>query len=211
MKSLGLSILVLSLSGAAFAQQWEFGGLGGGGFLSTVSASSSLGSATAGFQPGAAVGAYFGQNLFPHFTGEIRYEFMQNNLQLSSGGQTTHFSGFAHAIHYDLLWHTNKKNSKVQFFVAVGGGVKIFQGTGTEVAYQPLSQFGYFTKTRVLKPMASVGAGATWALSRNVFLRTEMRDFITAFPTEVITPPQNVKYGTLLHDIVPMVGIDYVF
>jgi hypothetical protein len=45
----------------------------------------------------------------------------------------------------------------VQFFAAAGGGMRIFQGTGTEAAYQPLSQFGYFTKTRVVKPMASVG------------------------------------------------------
>ncbi len=211
MRILGLSILVLTASGAALAQQWEFGGVGGGGFLSNVSATSSLGSATAGFQPGGTVGAFFGQNLFPNFTGEIRYEFMQNNLELKNSGQTAHFTGYAHAIHYDLLWHTNKKNSKVQFFLVAGGGVKIFQGTGTEQAYQPLSQFGYFTKTHALKPMASVGAGATFALSRRMFLRTEMRDFITAFPTEIITPPQNVKYGSILHDIVPMVGIDYVF
>ncbi len=211
MKYLGLSILFLAASGAAFAQQWEFGGVGGGGFLSNVSASGPIGAATAGFQPGAAVGAFFGQNLFAHFTGEVHYEYMQNNLQLSSGSQTARFNGMAHAIHYDLLWHTNKKNSKVQFFVAAGGGMKIYQGTGTESAYQPLSQFGYFTKTRALKPMGTVGAGMTYQLTQRMYLRTEFRDFITPFPTEIITPPQNVKYGTLLHDFVPMVGIDYVF
>lgn len=211
MKYLGLSILFVCSAGAAFGQQWEFGGVGGGGFLSNVSASSPVGSATAGFQPGGAVGAFFGQNLYSHLTGEIRYEYLQNNLQLSSGGQTAHFSGAAHAIHYDLLYHTNKKNSPAQFFVAAGGGMKIFQGTGTEAAFQPLSQFGYFTKTRAMKPMASVGGGMTFALAHRMFLRTEFRDFITAFPTEIITPAPNVKYGKLLHDFVPMVGIDYVF
>ena len=211
MKFLGLSILLITASGAALAQQWEFGGVGGGGFLSNVSASGTVGSATAGFQPGGAFGAFFGQNLFAHFTGEIRYEYLQNNLQLSSGSQTARFSGMAHAIHYDLLWHTNRKNSKAQWFVAAGGGMKIFQGTGTEAAYQPLSQYGYFTKTRAVKPMASVGAGMTYSLTPRLYLRTEFRDFITAFPTEIITPPQNVKYGSLLHDFVPMVGIDYVF
>jgi hypothetical protein len=211
MRFLGLSILLLAASSAAFAQQWEFGGVGGGGFLSSVAASGTVGSATAGFQPGGAFGAFFGQNLYPHWTGEVRYEYLQNNLQLTSGGQTARFSGAAHAIHYDLLWHTNKKGSKVQFFAAVGGGMKIFQGTGTEEAYQPLSQFGYFTKTRALKPMASVGGGMIFTLTQRMYVRTEFRDFITAFPTAIITPPQNVKYGTLLHDFVPMVGIDYVF
>jgi len=211
MKILGISFLFLAASGAALAQQWEFGGVGGLGFLSNVSVSSPAGSATAGFQPGGVVGAFFGQSLYSHLTGEVRYEFMQNNLELSSGGQTAHFSGYAHAIHYDLLWHTNREESKVQFFGALGGGMKIFQGTGTESAYQPLSQFGYFTKTHALKPMVSVGAGMTFALSRRMQLRAEVRDFITMFPKEIITPPTGAKYGSLLHDFVPMVGIDYLF
>lgn len=211
MKILGLSILFIAASGAAFAQQWEFGGMGGGGFLSNVSVSSPSGGATAGFQPGGAVGAFFGQRLYPNLTGEVRYEYLQNNLQINSGGQTARFSGSAHALHYDLIWHTNKKNSKVQYFGAIGGGMKIFQGTGTEVAYQQLSQFGYFTKTHVVKPMASVGAGMTYALSPRMYLRTEVRDLITAFPTQVITPAPNAKYGSLLHNFVPMVGIEYVY
>jgi hypothetical protein len=210
MKIVGLSILLAAASGAAFAQQWEFGGLGGGGFLSNVSVSSPVGGAHAGFQPGGAFGAFFGQNISPHFTGEIRYEYLQNNLQLTSGGQTARFSGAAHAVHYDMLWHTNRKDSKIQFFAALGGGMKIFQGTGTEAAYQPLSQYGYFTKTRAVKPMLSVGGGFTYALTQHTYLRTEFRDFVSPFPTQIITPAPNAKYGTLLHDFVPMVGIEYV-
>jgi hypothetical protein len=57
--------------------------------------------------------------------------------------------------------------------------------------------------------MASVGGGVKFALSRKVFLRTEFRDYITAFPTEVITPAPGVKYGSILHDFVPMVGIGF--
>lgn len=210
MKTIGLSILFLA-SSAAFAQQWEFGGMGGGGFLSHVPVTSPYGSATAGFQPGAAFGAFFGQNLYSHLTGEIRYEYMQNNLQLSSGGQSATFSGAAHAVHYDLLYHTNRKDSKAQVFAALGGGMKIFEGTGTEAAYQPLSQYGYFTKTRAIKPMVSAGAGVNISLSRRMYLRAEFRDFITMFPKEIITPAPGAKYGRFLQDFVPMVGIDYVF
>ena len=211
MKLLRVSVVCLAACTAALAQQWEFGGVGGGGFLSSVPVNSPSGSARAGFQDGAAFGAFVGQSLGSHLTGEIRYEHLQNNLQLTSGGQTARFSGYAHAVHYDLLWHTNRKNSKVQFFAAVGGGVKIFQGTGTEAAYQPLSQFGYFTKTRAFKPMVSVGAGMTVALSQRMFLRSEFRDFMTMFPTEIITPPNGAHYGSLLHDIVPLIGLDYIF
>ena len=90
---------------------------------------------------------------------------------------------------------------------AVGGGAKLFRGTGQEAAHQDLSSFGYFTKTQSFKPMASIGGGVKIRLSQRVFLRTEFRDYITAFPKELITPPVGVKYGTLLHDFVPMIGI----
>ena len=87
--------------------------------------------------------------------------------------------------------------------------MKVFRGTGKEAAYQPLSQYGYFTKTQALKPMADFGAGVKVALTKKVFLRAEFRDYITAFPTQIITPPPGTKYGTLLHDIVPMVGLGF--
>jgi hypothetical protein len=212
MRTISIGVLLAAATAlCANAQQWEFGGIGGGAFLNNVSASSPVGSATAGFQSGGVFGAFVGQNIAPHIAGEIRYEYMQSNLELTSGGSKATFSGVAHAIHYDLLLHTNRKNSPVQFFAAVGGGMKIFRGTGTEAAWQPLSQFGYFTKTQTLKPMASVGGGMRFAVSRHVFLRAEVRDFITAFPTAVLTPPAGVKYSKLLHDIVPMAGLSYEY
>lgn len=204
-------LLLVTLAGACGAQSWEFGGVGGAGFLSNVNVSSPLGSAKAGFAPGGAFGAFFGQSIGNHFAGEVRYEFLQSDLQLSSGGTTAKFNGVAHAVHYDLIWHTNRKDSPVQFFAAAGGGMKIWQGTGTEQAYQPLSQFGYFTKTHAVKPMASVGAGITYRVSQRIYLRTEFRDFITMFPTQLIAPAPNTKYGSVLHNFVPMVGMDYVF
>lgn len=210
MRSFVLSLFLLS--SAAFAQQWEFGALGGGQFLSNVSANGAgVGSATAGFAPGAAFGAYVGNNLYRNLGGEIRYEYFQNDLRLSSGGQTAQFTGAAHAIHYDVIYRTNRKESNVQFFAAVGAGVKIYRGTGAQEAYQPLSQFGYFTQTQAVKPMVSAGGGLTYRLSRHMYLRAEVRDFITPFPTQVLTPAPGVKFGSILQDIVPMVGLSYVY
>jgi hypothetical protein len=200
------ALLAAALAAVSSAQQWEFGGMAGGGFLNTVSTSNTYGAATAGFQPGAAFGGYVGYDSYKHIGGELRYGFLQSDLKLSNGGSTATFSGQSHVLHYDIIFHTHG-NKKTQLFAAVGGGMKIFRGTGTEQAYQPLYQFGYFTKTQVLKPMGDFGAGVKFALSRKVYLRTEFRDYITAFPKEVLTPPAGTKYGTLLHDFVPMVGI----
>lgn len=209
MKRLALSFLTLAAAG--WAQQWEFGGVGGASFLSNVPVSGSVGSATTGFQNGAVGGVFLAHNTYRHIGGEFRYEFVQSSLHIQSGGSTATFSGQAHAIHYDLILHTNRPGSKSELFVAVGGGMKIFRGTGQEAAYQPLSQYGYFTNTQVLKPMISVGAGVKYALSPRLVLRTEVRDFITAFPTNLIAPAPGAKFGSLLQDLVPMVGVSYLF
>jgi len=212
MRKLALSILVLIAAAVACrAQQWEVGGVGGGGFLSNVAVAGPVGSATAGFQTGAAVGAFFGNNLYGHVGGELRYAYLQSNLQLASGGSTVSFAGTAHVVHYDLILRTTPRRSRVQFFAAIGGGMKIFRGTGAEAAYQPLSQFGYFTKTQALKPMASVGGGMKFFVARRVFLRTEFRDYITPFPKELIAPAPGAKFGSILNDFVPMVGLSYEF
>jgi hypothetical protein len=208
MKTLLRSILVLTVAAAAsFAQQWEFGGAGGGGFLNSVPVSGGIGSATAGFQTGAAFGGYVGYSQYKHIGGELRYAYLQSNLRLKSGGSEATFSGMSHVVHYDLIFKTTRNTGKVQLFAAVGGGMKVFRGTGKEAAYQPLNQFGYFTKTQTMKPMASVGGGVKFAISKKVFIRTEIRDYITSFPTQIITPAPGVKYGSILNDLVPMVGI----
>ena len=160
MKTVGQSILILAAAGAAcFGQQWEFGGLAGGGFLNTVPVSSTVGTATAGFQTGAAFGGYVGFNQYKHIGGELRYTYLQSNLSLKSGGSEASFSGMSHVVGYDVIFKTTRDNGKVQLFAAVGGGMKVFRGTGTEAAYQPLSQYGYFTKTQALKPMARCRRG----------------------------------------------------
>ena len=212
MKTLTLSaLLVLTAGTTCFAQQWEFGGGAGAGFLPGVNVTSAVGSATAGFQTGFSAGAFVGQNMYRHLTGEIHYAFSQSNLKLQSGGTTATFSGVSHVLHYDMVYHTNRKGSRTQYYAAVGGGMKIFRGTGKEAAYQPLSQFGYFTRTQAIKPMGTVAAGVRYQLSEKVFLRTEVRDYITPFPEQVLTPAPGTKYGSILHDFVPMVTVSYEY
>ena len=212
MKTLRNSLLFVTAAAGAFAQQWEIGGNVGGSFLPGVSVTSPAGSATTGFKPGIAAGAWLGQRISRHIGGEIRYNFMQSNLKLASGGTSTDFSGQTHAVYYDVLIHTGSaKESRAQVYAAVGGGMKIFRGTGKEQAFQPLSQFAYLTKTQEVKPMLSFGGGVKFKLAPRVSMRVEVRDFMTPFPKEVITPAPGAKIGSMLHNIVPMVGISYEY
>jgi hypothetical protein len=211
MKTLLQSILVLTAAVAvSHAQGWEVGASGGASFLNHVSVTGGPSSATAGFQAGVVAGGYVGFTQYKHIGGELHYTFFQSNLRLASGGTDSTFSGVAHAVHYDLIFKTAKNDSKVQFFGALGGGLKVFSGPGKEAPYIPLTdKYGYFTRATQVKAMASVGGGVKYYFSKKVFLRAEVRDFITPFPEKIIAPPPGVKYGSLLHDIVPLVTIGF--
>jgi hypothetical protein len=207
MKIAFVAALLALAPAAAMAQKWDLGVSGGYGFLNNVNVTGGPGSATAGFAPGFAAGAFLGENLYRHVSGEIRYEYMQSNLRLTSGGQKADFTGSAHALHYDVVFHTTGGEARAQAFVSLGGGLKAFRGSGTESAVQPLSQYGYFTKTNQVKPMLTASAGVKARVSSSVSLRFEVRDFATQFPTDVLTPAPGVKYSKWLNEVVPMVSV----
>lgn len=206
-----LSIIATIWGGACLAQVWEIGGAAGGGFTRDVNATGPAGTAAAGLQPGVAFSAVAGQTLKNRFGGELRYTYQQNNLRLSSGGTETTFRGNSHAVHYDLLWHFGQRFHAVNPFVAAGGGIKLFRGTGAEAAWQPLDQFAYLTHTQQWEPLISAGGGVKIKLGRNLLLRAELRDYVTPFPDQVITPAPGVRIPGWLHTIVPLVGISYSF
>ena len=56
--------------------------------------------------------------------------------------------------------------------------------------------------------MVSIGAGFKLALSPRVQLRVELRDALTPFPKQVISPAANGSVGAgWVNDFVPMVGV----
>src|SRR6266478_2846236 len=79
--------------------------------------------------------------------GGLRYEYLPGDLKVSSGGAESTFSGEAHAIHYDFLMHFAPTGSKIRPFVAAGGGVKVYRGTGAATLTQPLQRFALLTAT----------------------------------------------------------------
>src|SRR3954452_20513680 len=118
----------------AFGQKYEFGVAGGGSFYNSREITNAKGNANAGFDTGWAASVNIGNNMYSHVGGEIRYTFLKNDAKLDGGSATAKFDSVAHAIHYDLLFHATDVNSNIRPYVAVGGGVKWFSGTGDEVA-----------------------------------------------------------------------------
>lgn len=214
MKKLFVFVPVLSalaFAPAALAQKWEVGGGVGGSFFTSETVTNPAGNANASMATGLSASFWLTQNSANRFGGEFRYDYENTGLKLSSNGTNVNFGADTHAVHYDVVMHFAPTEARVRPFVAAGGGVKFFQGTGKEEAYQPLSNVALLTKTNQLEPLVSVGGGVKVALSRSWLLRLEVHDYMTPFPNNVIAPAQGSKVGGWLQDFVAMVGISAAF
>jgi hypothetical protein len=200
----------LALAPAAIAQKWEFGGGAGGGFYTSQDVTSAAGSAAAKIQTNIVGSALLGNNGQGRWGGELRYEYQRGALELSQGSTNATFDAHTHQFHYDVLWHTNSAGSRIRPFVSVGGGVKLYQGTGSEVVYQPLSNFALLTKQQDLTPMVSAGAGVKFRIGSRMQVRFDVHDYLSPFPKKVITPNTGAKTGGWLQDFVPMISLAFL-
>jgi hypothetical protein len=191
------------------AQSWEVGGGVGGGFYTSQTISSSAGSASAKIQPGLSGSVWIGNTWQGHWSGELRYDYGMGDLALSSGGTSVSFGAHTQQFHYDIMWHATSSESRIRPYVAAGAGVKLYQGTGAQLAYQPLSNYALLTQQQDLTPLVSAGAGVKFQLSPHVQIRLDVHDYLTPFPKNVITPNIGSKVGGWLQDFVPMIGISY--
>lgn len=207
---IGVFTILISAS-AAFAQKWEVGAGVGGSFYTTEDYKNAVSSAKAGLSDGLAASVWLGNNSSNLIGGELRYDFEASDLHLSSGGASTSFGAQTHAFHYDFLLHFTPRGSRVRPFVAGGGGVKLYRGTGTEAAFQPLSSFALLTKTNDTKGLISVGAGIKVALAHALQLRLDVHDYITPFPKKVIAPALGATTSGWLQDFVVMAGLSITF
>jgi hypothetical protein len=201
-----------ALTPAAFAQKWEVGFGAGGSFLTSETISNPSGSANATRDPGMALSAWIDNNIGSGlFGGELRYDYEMGDLKLSSGGTTVKFGSRSNALHYDFVYNFASSESAVRPFVAVGGGVKWYSGTGTEQAYQPLSNIAVFSDVRDLRPMVSVGGGVKFNIAKSTLLRLEAHDYMTPFPSKLIAPITGAGVGGWLQDFVVMAGLSFAF
>lgn len=210
MRALSACSLALAAGIPAAAQQWEVGALGGGAFHLDRAVTGAV-TGKAGIKPGFTAGGWIGHNAVGRWGGEIRYQFQKADLQASKGGQNVTFAGQNHLVHYDVLFHANSREDSVRPFVAFGGGLKGYRGTGTERAFQPLSNVAILSAVQQWQPMLSFGAGVKWRVGNRLMMRAEVRDYVTPFPKDVILPAPGNKISGWLHDITPLFGISYLF
>jgi hypothetical protein len=114
-------------------------------------------------------------------------------------------------VHYDLLIHAAPTEAMARPFVAIGGGIKYYRGTGVEAPFQPLSSLVVLTRTSEVQPLVSAGAGVKLPISRRALIRLDFRDYMTPFPSSLLALPPNSRAKGWVHDFVLMVGISGIF
>lgn len=210
------SALLLTVIGVvspsiASGQQWEVGAVGGGAFYIDRSVRAASGaSGQVGYEPGFVAGGFIAHSQPGRWGGEIRYLFEKADMRLSSGATKYTFGARSHMIHYDLVVHANSGEDRVRPFLAFGGGLKGYFGTGAERAVQPLNNLAILSQSAQWQPMLSLGGGIKWRIGERVIVRAEVRDYITRLPKDVLLPSPGSSLSGWQHDIVPMFGISYV-
>jgi hypothetical protein len=124
--SVGLKYLTAAalFAAACFAQDTETGGAIGYGVYRDGSIYAPGGKAEAGIRNRFAAGVVFGEDLYNHLSGEIRYLYQDGHALLSSGSVKTDMQGQSHTFTYDLLFHLKDREHRVRPFFAAGGGAK---------------------------------------------------------------------------------------
>ena len=209
LKRILLTLLVSA--GAACAQTYYVGLLGGFGYAPGLSVTNPAGSATTGLKAGGAFGAVGGGDTSEHWGGELRYMYRFSDLKLASGGTEVDFGAHTHIITGDLLRYFAPRASAVRPYVSFGGGVRILVGTGKESAAQPLGEFAALTATRELLVMGDAGVGVKVRLSTHANLRLEVRDYVGAAPNKVIAPNAGSKIGGVLNDVIAQAIVSYTW
>jgi len=208
---LRICLLAAPLPCAVWCQHWEVGASAGYGLYRDVRVSNGSVSGQTGFASGVAFGGVFGNETTRHFGGEARYTFRSDDLRVSSGSTTVRAGGQSHALHYDLLIHAAPQESRVRPFVAIGGGIKVYRGTGVEPAFQPLSGLIVLTHTTETQALISAGAGMKFRLSPRSLVRVDFRDYMTPFPGNLLARRANTQASGWVHDFILMVGISGTF
>ncbi|HEY2012803.1 MAG TPA: hypothetical protein VGH38_04845 [Bryobacteraceae bacterium] len=202
----------LLVAGVCFAQPpYEIGGAIGYGFYRNGTIFGAGTTAEAGIRNRFAAGFVFGEDLYEYISGEVRYLYHDGHPFLASGNVKSDVQGQSHAIHYDLLFHLRPREGRLRPFAAAGVGMKDYVIAGPAPNPQALPNVASLTTFDQWKTLVTVGGGVKYRLYRNLILRGDFLDYLTAFPRRQIQPAANNTARGIFQQFTPLFGISYGF
>ncbi len=202
----------LLFAGSCFAQQgFELGATIGYGIYRDVRVNSGSGEATVGIRNRFATGVVVCEDLYEHFSGEVRYLYHDGDPFLSANGRTANVQGQSHTFSYDVLFHARDRDEKLRPYAALGIGGKYYRVTGPEPNPQPAPQIADLVPRNQWRVVYDFGVGVKYRVRRHVIVRVDVRDYITPFPTDLFVPTTGGTDRGLFQMITPTFGVGYHF
>ena len=201
----------LLCAGVCIAQPYELSGVIGYGAYRDVSIVSPGGTATAGIRNRFVVGGVACEDLYEHYSGEIRYTYQDGDPFISAGGVRGNIQGQSHSIVYDVLFQLHDRKQKLRPFLAAGVGAKYYRTSGPEPVPQPLPKIADIVNTNQWRVLVSVGFGVKYRLNDHMVVRGDFRDYITPFPVHLFVPAGNGTDHGLFQQFTPTFGLGYTF
>ena len=202
--------LFVCLAGVCLGQEYELGGAIGYGFYRDGTIYSPAGSVEAGIRNRFAASWVFGEDLYRHVSGEVRYLYHDGHPFLFSGGVKSDIQGQSHAFDYALLFHAAKRERRLRPFFTLGAGAKGYVIAGPAPA-QALPGVAALTTTDEWKFLVVVGAGVKYRLRNHVLVRFDLLDYMTGFPRRQIAPAEGNTARGIFQQITPLFGASYWF
>lgn len=205
------AVLGLGCSVLSNAEQWEIGGSLGYGLYRKGIVFAPAGNAAAGIRSRFAAGGWLGQDRYEYIGGEVRYTYQDGDPFLSAPGARTNIQGHSHAIHYDLLIHTESQERRIRPYVAAGLGAKLYVISGPSNPAAPLGDIATLTTRDETKLLFSLGGGVKIRLRPHLLVRVDFRDYLSTFPKRIIAPAPGATARGIFQQFTPMIGIGYLF
>src|SRR4051794_3370995 len=140
------------------AQNWEAGAGIGYGAYRNARISGSAGTAEAGVRNRYAATGVINEDLFEHFSGEIRYIYHAGDTFLKAGSAQGGVQALSHTFAYDVLLHLKTRKSRVRPYAAAGVGAKYYETTGALPRPQPVPAIAGLTTQSQWVPAFDFGA-----------------------------------------------------
>ena len=207
-RTIGIGLLLAS---AAFAADWEAGGSLGYGWYRNLRVNVPGAQAAAGIRDRFVAGAVLSENLYEHFTGEIRYTYHDGDPFITLNGRTANVRGQSHSFTYDTLIHARGRESRLRPYLAAGIGAKLYRVTGPSSSQPPASGLAFPGEANQWRVLVSVGAGVSYRFPNHLVLRADFRDYISPAPRNLFIPAGGATVRGLMHQLTPMVGIGVWF
>ena len=200
-----------AISLPCLAQEWELGAAGGYGWYVNPSITGPSGSIQSGYASRGVMGVVFGQNMYEHVGGEVRWLYQFGGPQLKLQGIQASSTGFTNLVTYDVMFFTSHREAKVRPYVAAGAGIKVYTGNELRFVGQPFQGSAVLARATQVEPAISAGAGLKYMVSHSILLRLDFRTYFTPCPDEIFRAIGTSNIHGWVYNFVPLAGVSFVF